>query len=212
MKVDVHHAPARPDLPRLPGGHAARLLQREQRDVLACSAPASRGTSSTAPASPASATSTSADHQRREHRACRSSKAYQGQPKQIAAALWGNSAAQYRYKHVIVVDDDIDAGVLRADRLGAGPPRERRRGRAGGLPRHLRLAHRSQHADGGPRRGAARHRPLEPRAHRRHALVEVRAPPGVGRRALPADRAPGAATTRRGCASAGPSTGWVTSR
>jgi 4-hydroxy-3-polyprenylbenzoate decarboxylase len=35
-------------------------------------------------------------------------KHYQGQPKQIAAALWGNSAAQYRYKHVIVVDDDID--------------------------------------------------------------------------------------------------------
>src|SRR5262244_220199 len=36
-------------------------------------------------------------------------KAYQGQPKQIAAALWGNSAAQYRYKHVFVVEDDIDA-------------------------------------------------------------------------------------------------------
>ncbi len=35
-------------------------------------------------------------------------KAYQGQAKQIAAALWGSSAAQYRYKHVIVVDDDID--------------------------------------------------------------------------------------------------------
>jgi len=33
-------------------------------------------------------------------------KAYQGQPKQIAAALWGNSAAQYRYKHVTVVEDD----------------------------------------------------------------------------------------------------------
>ena len=32
----------------------------------------------------------------------------QGQPKQIAAALWGNSAAQYRYKHVIVVEEDID--------------------------------------------------------------------------------------------------------
>jgi UbiD family decarboxylase len=30
-------------------------------------------------------------------------KHYQGQPKQIAAALWGNSAAQYRYKHVTVV-------------------------------------------------------------------------------------------------------------
>jgi UbiD family decarboxylase len=35
-------------------------------------------------------------------------KHYQGQPKQIAAALWGNSAAQYRYKHVFVVEDDID--------------------------------------------------------------------------------------------------------
>ncbi len=35
-------------------------------------------------------------------------KAYQGQPKQIAAALWGNAAAQYRYKHVTVVEDDID--------------------------------------------------------------------------------------------------------
>jgi 4-hydroxy-3-polyprenylbenzoate decarboxylase len=36
-------------------------------------------------------------------------KHYQGQPKQIASALWGSSAAQYRYKHVIVVEDDIDA-------------------------------------------------------------------------------------------------------
>jgi UbiD family decarboxylase len=35
-------------------------------------------------------------------------KHYQGQPKQIAAALWGASAAQYRYKHVIVVEEDID--------------------------------------------------------------------------------------------------------
>ncbi|MEZ5890145.1 MAG: UbiD family decarboxylase [Xanthobacteraceae bacterium] len=35
-------------------------------------------------------------------------KHYQGQPKQIAAALWGNSAAQYRYKHVTVVEEDID--------------------------------------------------------------------------------------------------------
>jgi UbiD family decarboxylase len=35
-------------------------------------------------------------------------KAYQGQPKQIAAALWGNSAAQFRYKHVTVVEEDID--------------------------------------------------------------------------------------------------------
>lgn len=35
-------------------------------------------------------------------------KHYQGQPKQIASALWGTSAAQYRYKNVFVVEDDID--------------------------------------------------------------------------------------------------------
>jgi 4-hydroxy-3-polyprenylbenzoate decarboxylase len=35
-------------------------------------------------------------------------KQYQGQPKQIAAALWGNSAGQGRYKHVFVVEEDID--------------------------------------------------------------------------------------------------------
>jgi 4-hydroxy-3-polyprenylbenzoate decarboxylase len=35
-------------------------------------------------------------------------KTYQGQPKQIAAALWGSGAAQYRYKNVIVVEEDID--------------------------------------------------------------------------------------------------------
>jgi 4-hydroxy-3-polyprenylbenzoate decarboxylase len=38
-------------------------------------------------------------------------KHYQGQPKQIAAALWGNSAAQYRYKHVVVVEEDIDPAM-----------------------------------------------------------------------------------------------------
>jgi UbiD family decarboxylase len=35
-------------------------------------------------------------------------KHYQGQSKQIAAALWGSGAAQYRYKNVIVVEEDID--------------------------------------------------------------------------------------------------------
>lgn len=35
-------------------------------------------------------------------------KTYEGQPKQIAAALWGSGAAQFRYKNVIVVDEDID--------------------------------------------------------------------------------------------------------
>ena len=35
-------------------------------------------------------------------------KLYQGQPKQIASALWGSSAAMYRYKHVYVAEEDID--------------------------------------------------------------------------------------------------------
>jgi 4-hydroxy-3-polyprenylbenzoate decarboxylase len=35
-------------------------------------------------------------------------KRYQGHAKQVAAALWGSGAAGWRYKHVIVVDDDID--------------------------------------------------------------------------------------------------------
>jgi 4-hydroxy-3-polyprenylbenzoate decarboxylase len=35
-------------------------------------------------------------------------KRYQGHPKQVAAALWGSNAAAWRYKHVIVTDDDID--------------------------------------------------------------------------------------------------------
>ena len=53
-------------------------------------------------------------------------KHYQGQPKQIAAALWGNSAAQYRYKHVWVVEDDIDVASYEqidwavAHRMNAG--------------------------------------------------------------------------------------------
>jgi len=35
-------------------------------------------------------------------------QSYRGQAKQVANALWGSSAGHVRYKHVIVVDDDID--------------------------------------------------------------------------------------------------------
>lgn len=48
-------------------------------------------------------------------------KAYPGQPKQIAAALWGNSAAQYRYKHVTVVEEDIDASSYDRERSLSEP-------------------------------------------------------------------------------------------
>jgi 4-hydroxy-3-polyprenylbenzoate decarboxylase len=33
---------------------------------------------------------------------------YRNQAKQVANAIWGSSAAHVRYKHVTVVDDDID--------------------------------------------------------------------------------------------------------
>ena len=35
-------------------------------------------------------------------------QSYRGQAKQVANALWGSSAAHVRYKHVTVVDNDID--------------------------------------------------------------------------------------------------------
>jgi 4-hydroxy-3-polyprenylbenzoate decarboxylase len=35
-------------------------------------------------------------------------QSYRGQAKQAANAIWGSSAAHVRYKHVTVVDDDID--------------------------------------------------------------------------------------------------------
>jgi UbiD family decarboxylase len=35
-------------------------------------------------------------------------QSYRGQAKQVANALWGSSAGHVRYKHVTVVDDDID--------------------------------------------------------------------------------------------------------
>src|SRR3989454_2873601 len=60
------------------------------------------------------------------------------------------------------------------------------------LPGQLRLADRSLDAARGPRRRAARHRALEPRADRRHALVADGQAAGVGQRALSADGAAGA--------------------
>ena len=69
----------------------------------------------------------------------------------------------------------------RAGGMGVRSSRERRRRRRGDLPGDFRLSHRSQHSHGRSRRGAARHRPLEPDVDRRHALMEERAPSGMGR-------------------------------
>src|SRR5205823_6527908 len=38
----------------------------------------------------------------------RMKQSYRGQAKQAANAIWGSSAAHVRYKHITVVDDDID--------------------------------------------------------------------------------------------------------
>ena len=119
-------------------------------------------------------------------------KAYQGQPKQIAAALWGNSAAQFRYKHVTVVEEDIDPSSYEqvdwafAHRVNAGED---------GIvvfPGIFGSPIDPEHTTLRPRREPPRHRSLEPRADRRDPLLEVRPPGRVGRGALPANRPPGA--------------------
>src|SRR5205823_440194 len=81
-------------------------------------------------------------------------KHYQGQPKQIAAALWGNSAAQYRYKHVWVVEDDIDIASYEQIDCAAGAGGRSARARAlGGVRARRRVSRRiarqapARHAD-----------------------------------------------------------------
>ncbi len=117
----------------------------------------------------------------------RMKQSYRGQAKQAANALWGSSAAHVRYKHVTVVDDDIDihdyaavdwaiahrvnAGendiVIMPATFGAGlDPSTRRR-------------------DRNP--DAVRHRQMEPGADRRHHQPRLRPRSGARRRPLPAD-------------------------
>ena len=119
-------------------------------------------------------------------------QSYRGQAKQVANALWGSSAAHVRYKHVTVVDDDIDihdyaavdwaiayrvnAGeddiVIMPATFGAGlDPSTRRRDR---------------NVD------AIRHRQMEPRADRRHHQSRLRPRSRSRRRALSADGVAGA--------------------
>ena len=112
-------------------------------------------------------------------------KHYQGQPKQIAAALWGNSAAQYRYKHVIGGGRGHRPGAGRAGRMGVRASGQCRRRRHRDFSGDFRLADRSVDADGRSRRGAARHRLVEPHADRRHAVLEKSAARGMGQERFP---------------------------
>src|SRR5262249_60691075 len=46
---------------------------------------------------------------------------YRGQAKQAANAIWGSSAAHVRYKHITVVDDEIDIHDYAAVAWAIGP-------------------------------------------------------------------------------------------
>ena len=128
----------------------------------------------------------------------RMKQSYRGQAKQAANAIWGSSAAHVRYKHITVVDDDIDihdyaavdwaiahrvnAGendiVIMPATFGAGlDPSTRRR-------------------DRNP--DAVRHRQMEPGADRRHHQPRLRPRSGTRRRPLPADGLAGEGRHRQG--------------
>ena len=128
----------------------------------------------------------------------RMKSSYRNQAKQAANAIWGSSAAHVRYKHITVVDDDIDihdyaavdwaiahrvnAGeddiVIMRSTFGAGP--------------------RSLDAQARPQSGAVRHRQMEPGADRRHHEPRLRPRSRTRRRALSAEGLAGAARHRRG--------------
>ena len=136
-------------------------------------------------------------------------QSYRGQAKQAANAVWGSSAAHVRYKHITVVDDDIDihdyaavdwavayrvnAGeddvVIMPSTFGAGlDPSTRRR-------------------DRNP--DAVRHRQVEPGADRCHHEPRLRPRPGPRRRPLPAHGLAGAKATSKRPMRAGASSVWA---
>ena len=71
-------------------------------------APRPPGTCSTAPACPGITDVWCPPVQAGINLLIQMKQSYRGQAKQAANAIWGSSAAHVRYKHVTVVDDDID--------------------------------------------------------------------------------------------------------
>ena len=112
---------------------------------------------------------------------------YRGQAKQAANAIWGSSAAHVRYKHITVVDDDIDihdyAAVdwAIAYRVNAGENDIVIMPATFGLGLDPSTRKRDRNPD------AVRHRQVEPRADRRHHQPRLRPRSGFRRRALSAD-------------------------
>ena len=113
-------------------------------------------------------------------------KIYRGHAKQVSAALWGSNAAHLRYKHVMVVDEDIDihsyealdwafayrvnAGeddiVIYPDNFGSA------------LDPSTRL--------GPARYPSLRNRKVEPHAYRRHRELELRETGAMGQQEVSA--------------------------
>ena len=113
-------------------------------------------------------------------------QSYRNQAKQAANAIWGSSAAHVRYKHITVVDDDIDIHDYARGRLGDRLPGQRRRERHRHHAVDLRARPRSLDAQARPQSDAVRHRQVEPGADRRHHEPRLRPRSGFRRRALPA--------------------------
>ena len=127
----------------------------------------------------------------------RMKSSYRNQAKQAANAIWGSSAAHVRYKHITVVDDDIDihdyAAVdwAIAHRVNAGE------NDIIIMPDDVRRRPRSLDPQARPQPGAVRHRQVEPRADRRHHEPRLRPRSRARRRALPAQGLAGAEGHRR---------------
>ena len=100
------------------------------------------GTCSTAPACRASPTCGARRCRPASTSLVQIKQSYRGQAKQVANALWGSSAAHVRYKHVTVVDEDIDIHDYAAVDWAIAYPRqcrrERHRHHAGDLRRRAR--------------------------------------------------------------------------
>ena len=169
----VHHPPERSDLPRLPGGHAARLLQREQRDVVG---PA-RGHRLEHP--------DPGRHSRRARglRAAHHQRGQRGHPDHASTTRASPSRSPPRSGATAppstatststVVEDDIDPSSYEqvdwafAHRVNAGQD---------GIvifPGIFGSPIDPEHPAAGSRGRPARHGALESRAHRRHPQLEV---------------------------------------
>ena len=132
-------------------------------------------------------------------------QSYRNQAKQAANAIWGSSAAHVRYKHITVVDDDIDIHDYAAVDWAIALSRQCGRGRHRHHAVDLRPGARSFGAQARPQSRAVRHRQMEPGADRRHHESRLRPRPGLRRRALPAEGVAGEGRHRQGAMRAGAS-------